>query len=102
MEEEAVRDKLLHKAEIMCFKNKERCQMKENKKIYALTINSIHRDRNYLLTKIDSETDTGICCCGVVTSIIDEPFYCKYCGQKLSAKFGWSFSDYYNQKGERK
>lgn len=27
--------------------------------------------------------DTGICECGVVTEITDEPFYCRYCGQRL-------------------
>lgn len=27
--------------------------------------------------------DTGICKCGTLTEIIDEPFYCKYCGQRL-------------------
>lgn len=36
----------------------------------------------YILKSQDG--DTGICKCGVLTEIIDEPFYCKYCGQKLS------------------
>lgn len=35
----------------------------------------------YTLDRQDG--DTGICKCGAVTEIIDCPFYCKYCGQKL-------------------
>lgn len=31
----------------------------------------------------NQDGDTGICICGTVTEIIDEPFYCRYCGQKL-------------------
>lgn len=94
---EQERDKLLHDTEIMCLKNKENCKTEKKQKMYGVASVAIHRDRTYLLRNIDKETDTGICSCGRVTDIIDEPFYCKYCGQRLSAKAGWSVENYYNE-----
>lgn len=70
------RDKLLYNAEIMCLKNKENCKTDKKKKLYGVASVAVHRDRNYLLTSIDEETNTGICICGRVTDIIDAPFYC--------------------------
>jgi len=42
---------------------------------------ALEKQTPYKLKQTDG--DTGICKCGVVTEIIDEPFYCKYCGQRL-------------------
>lgn len=47
---------------------------KEGKAI-TTAIESLEKQIPYSLKKQDS--DTGICKCGVVTEIIDEPFYCK-------------------------
>lgn len=52
-------------------------QIKALKKAYE----SLDKQIPYKLVQKDE--DTGICVCGIVTEIIDEPFYCKYCGQKL-------------------
>lgn len=93
---EQERDKLLYDAEVMCHKRIVDCKTEKKKLMYAHLINTIHRDRCYKITNIDNETNTGLCACGRVTDIIDEPFYCKYCGQKLSATFGWSIHNYYN------
>jgi hypothetical protein len=87
---EQERDQLLNEAEIMFLRSKDNCKTKNKKIMYGVASAAIHRDRNFLLTKIDKDTDTGICSCGRVTDIIDGPFYCKYCGQRLSAKSGWS------------
>lgn len=49
--------------------------------INTISVHCMEKQIPYKLKKQDG--DTGICKCGVVTEIIDEPFYCKYCGQRL-------------------
>lgn len=96
---EVERDKLLHDAEVMCLKGNANCKPESPKRLlYSVAANTIHKDRNFLLSKIDAETMTGICVCGTVTDIIDGDFYCKYCGQKLSATYGWTIENYYNEE----
>ena len=94
---EQERDKLLFEAELMCLKRKVECKTKNKQLMYGHLANTIHKDRCFWITNIDNETETGLCACGRVTDIIDEPFYCKYCGQKLSTKFGWTIHNYYNE-----
>ena len=95
---EQERDNELHQAEVLFLKNKMKCKTKSKQQSYGVAINAVHKARAYKLTNMDTETNTGLCVCGRITDIIDEPFYCKYCGQRLSAKWGWSINDYYNEK----
>ena len=95
---EIERDKLLHDAEVMCLKGKSNCKAENQKgSLYGASANAIHKDRSYLLSKIDKETMTGLCVCGRPIDICDEPIYCRYCGQRTSGTFGWTIGNYYNE-----
>ena len=95
---EKERDDLLHDAEVLCLKKKIDIKGEKTKKLYGVLSVAIHKDRTFLVNKIDKETMTGICSCGRVVDICDEPIYCRYCGQRTSGKFGWKVEDYYNER----
>jgi hypothetical protein len=101
---EQERDKMLHDAEVMFMKRKVDCKSEKTQRAYGTAINSIHKDRCYHVKDIFSFgahlSTCGRCVCGNIVSFTDNTHYCSRCGQRLSTNFGWTASDYYNEKGE--
>ena len=50
---EKMRDNKLHEAETMLLVNKAKGKKENRKALYSLCVEAIHRDRAYLLSKID-------------------------------------------------
>lgn len=78
---EHIRDIMIRKVRGINLDGKSEQDVAEVNFDFSRAVKALEKQIPYPLKAQDG--DTGICKCGIATEIIDEPFYCKYCGQRL-------------------